>query len=230
MREERDRMQGNKVNVLIAGKSPIIRMGLAHALYAEPSLRVIRDFDGLCGVGKEISSAKADVAVIENSFAMWEVVDLIKKLDDACGIPILIVSERCDRLYVSSMLSAGAAGILITKEPSDHLVAAIRKIISGGTYLSETLSQKVMEATGENNWGGHLGIEQLSDRELQLLELMGMGYNTNEIGKKLHIGTKTVETHRRHIRQKLGSQNTSELLRRAISWVVQSQPQLSSCI
>lgn len=215
-------MQGEKIKVVIAGQSPVIRLGLVHTLYKDADVTVVREVDGLTEVMHVLASVEPDAAVIENSFAMWEAVDLLKKLNATCNVPILIVSERADRSYISSVLNAGAAGIFMTKEPLDQLVPSIRKVVSGGTYLSETLSQEIIETTGENYWDGQFGIDQLSERELQLFELMGMGYDTGEIGEKLHIGTKTVETHRRHIRQKLGSNNTSELLRKAISWVVQT--------
>ncbi len=217
-------MQEDKIKVVIAGQSPFVRIGLAHALYNEgASVRIIREVDGLSDVEQALTSVEPDVAVIENSFAMWEVVDLLKRLRATCSVPILVLSGQADRRYVESVLGAGAQGFFLSIEPLELLLPAIRKILNAGTYLSESLGQGVMQATHENDWGGQFGIDQLSEPELQIFELMGMGYDTNEIGEKLHIGASTVESHRRDMGQKFGINDTSELLRGAISWVIQTQ-------
>lgn len=218
-------MQRDKIKVVIAGQSPVIRLGLVHTLYKEADVMVVREVDGLSEVMHVLTSVEPDVAVIENSSVKWEVVGFLKKLKVSDSASILILSEGADKSYVESVLRAGARGLMLTKEPLDLLLPAIRKISNGGTYLSERLSQEVMEAADEKDWHGQFGIDQLSEREIQVFELMGMGYDTNEIGEKLHISTKTVETHRRHLRQKLDIRNTSALLRSAISWVVQTQRQ-----
>lgn len=221
-------MSGESIKIVIAGMSPIIRLGLVHTLYRERGFSVFREVDGLSDLAPELTSGEADIAVIENSFAKWEVVELLKSLRVFCNVPMLVVSARSDRAYVGTVLSAGANGIYMMGEPVDLLPRAIRKVLSGGTYLSASLNEEIVGAIANNEQGGQFGIEKLSERELQVFELMGMGYDTNEIGEQLHVGIKTVETHRRHIRQKLDAKNTSALLRRAISWVVQTQRQ-SAC-
>lgn len=223
--KEVNHMSGEEIKVVIAGMSPLIRLGLVHTLYKEQGFSVFREIDGLSDLTRKLTGDEADIAVIENSFAMWEVVDLLKKLTVICNVPILVVSERSDRSYVGSVLSAGAAGIYMMSEPADLLACAIRKVLSGGTYLSASLSRENGGTFADDEPGGQFGIERLSERELRVFELMGMGYDTKEIGEQLHVGSKTVETHRRHIRLKLDSKNTSALLRRAISWVVQTQRQ-----
>lgn len=222
-------MQEDRIKVVIAGQSPFVRMGLAHALYNEgANVRIIREVDGLSDVEQALTNIEPDVALIENSFAMWEVVELLKKLHAICSVPILVLSGQAERCYVESVLGAGARGFFLSIEPLELLLPAIRKILNGGTYLSERLSQEVMQATGENDWGGQFHIDQLSEPELKIFELTGLGYDTNEISERLHVSTNTVETHRRHIRQKFAINNTSELLRGAISWVVSTQRQVLS--
>lgn len=222
-------MQEDKIKVVIAGQSPFVRIGLAHALYNEgASVRIIREVDSLSDVEQALTNIEPDVAVIENSFATWEVVDLLKKLHAACSVPILVLSGQADRRYVESVLGAGARGFFLSIEPLELLLPAIRKILNGGTYLSERLSQEVMQATDENDWGGRFRIDQLSEPELQIFRLTGLGYDINEISEKLHISTDTVENHRRYTRQKLAINNTSEFLRRAISWVVSTLSQVAN--
>lgn len=221
-------MQRDKIKVVIAGQSPIIRLGLVHTLYNETEVTVVREIAGLFDVLQVLTSIKPDVAVIENSFAKWEVVDLLQRLGATSSVPILILAEGADQSYADSVLRAGARGLMLTSEPLGLLVPALRKVINGGAFLSESLRQENKEASAGRVSGGQFGIHKLSDRELQVFELMGTGYDTKEIGEKLHIGTKTVESHRRHIKQKLDFNNTSELLRSAISWVVQTRRQLVS--
>ena len=217
-----------EIRVLIAGRSPVIRLGLIQTLSREAGVTVVSEVDGLCDFVQVLTSVEPDVAIIENSFAKWETVDLLEELDDTSGIAIIVLSAAADSGYVETVLGAGAGGFLRSSESMECLLPAIRKVLSGGVYISHGLSREVLEGTEENGSRCCNGVDRLSEREFQIFELLGNGYDVNKIGEKLHIGTKTVEIHRRELILKLGISETNELTRRAITYVVQTHRLVSN--
>jgi DNA-binding NarL/FixJ family response regulator len=123
-----------------------------------------------------------------------------------------------ESIYAERVLRAGAAGYVMKQEATDKVLIALRKVLSGGIYLSERMSSKFMHQLvggGKVTANGSL-IERLSDRELEVFGLIGEGRGTRQIADQLHLSVKTVESHRAHIKEKLNLRSATELVHRAI--------------
>ena len=138
-------------------------------------------------------------------------------------IPILVVSMYEESLYGERVIQAGAMGYLNKHSASRNIVSAIRRILEGKHYLSEELSERLLL---QNMHGKHaaprIGVDKLSDRELEVFRLIGFGKTTIEIAAGLHLSVKTIETHRQKIKTKLNLRNTAELSREAAQWTMQN--------
>lgn len=131
-----------------------------------------------------------------------------------------MLSMHDEGLYAERALRAGARGYIMKEAAADHLVTAVRKILSGGIYLSEIIASKMIEQlSGVRGKTGATGIENLTDRELEVLALIGEGVATKNIADRLSISARTVEAHRAHIKEKLDFSDGAALVKYAVQWV-----------
>jgi DNA-binding NarL/FixJ family response regulator len=134
-------------------------------------------------------------------------------------ILILVVSMYDEDIYAERALRAGARGYLMKNEGGEKLIAAIRQVLSGKTYVSESLSAKILDGfSGRRHRGDDTTIGALTDCEFEVFQFIGQGLTTREIGERLRMSGKTVETHRLHIREKLRLKTGPELIRHAVRW------------
>jgi len=128
--------------------------------------------------------------------------------------------ERDETLYAERSLRAGARGYAMKDESPQNVLAAIRKVLSGALYVSDRMSARLLQQAISGHPGESGGsIERLGDRELEVLELIGRGLGTRQIANQLHLSVKTIESHRAHIKEKLGLKSASELTLYAVRWV-----------
>jgi len=136
---------------------------------------------------------------------------------------VLVLSVYEESLYARRALRAGARGYVRKEEPPAVILAAVRKVLQGGVYLSEDIEaqllSEIVRTDGRRQPGRRQDIRSLTDRELEVFEGIGRGMATRRIAEKLHLSRKTVETHRIRIRRKLGFQDSAELVRHAVRWV-----------
>lgn len=172
----------------------------------------------------EILKLKPDAAVIDISLPGMNGIELVKNLlHQLPELKILIVSRHDEELYAERALRAGAKGYLMKLEAGEILVSAVRQVLNGGLYLSDNIGNKLlMKLASGNAAKGDNPLDLLSDRELEVFELTGQGLSTREIGEKLHISVKTVESHRANIKEKLHLDTANELMRHAVRWVEES--------
>ena len=172
----------------------------------------------------EILELKPDAAVIDISLPGMNGIELVKNLlHQLPDLKILIVSRHDEELYAERALRAGAKGYLMKLEAGEVLVSAVRQIMNGGIYLSDKIGNKLlMKLTSGKSSKSDNPLDLLSDRELEVFELTGQGHSTREIGEKLHISVKTVESHRANIKEKLQIDSANELMRHAVRWVEES--------
>ncbi len=136
------------------------------------------------------------------------------------GLPILVISMHEESLYVERVLRAGGRGYIMKQEGGVKLMAAIRQVLSGRVYVSEKMSAKLLESFSvQSPQGGQSTMKKLTDREFEVLELLGGGKATREIAQQLHLSVKTVEVHRANIKRKLELKTAPELIRYAVQWV-----------
>ncbi|MCA9655427.1 MAG: response regulator transcription factor [Myxococcales bacterium] len=161
------------------------------------------------------------VAVVDLSLAGGSGIDLIKEISKRHPSVIVLVLTMHDELfYAERSLRAGARGYVMKGESTDEVLEAIRQVLKGEVYVSEHLqSVLVQRAADPSPNSPSSAVESLSDRELEVFELVGRGQPTREIAKQLSVSVKTVETHRHRIKEKLGLSSGTQMVRYAIRWV-----------
>lgn len=209
--------------VLIVDDHPIVREGIAQMLAQQPDLTI-------CGSAVDGASARRatreqapDVAVVDLSLGHESGLDLIPVLaEEAPTMPILILSMHDEALYAKRALQAGAHGYIMKHEGTDQLLRAIRTVLNGQIYVSAQINASLLRvftrAKEPNAIAPGLPTE-LSNRELQIYRLIGDGLSTKAIAERLFLSTKTVESHRAHIKQKLGLDSTTALVLHAAKWL-----------
>ncbi|WP_300932721.1 response regulator transcription factor [Prosthecobacter sp.] len=206
--------------IVLIDDHPIMRHGLAQLIRAEDGLDVI----GEAGSAREglevVANLKPDLAVIDLTLPDKNGLELVKDIRALHPSTLCIVLSMHDEtLYGERALRAGARGYVMKEEAADHLVTAIHKIISGGLYVSESLNARMLEQVTGTARSKATGMEALTDRELEILALIGKGVATKIIAAQLSISARTVEAHRAHIKEKLGMTDGAALVRYAVQWV-----------
>ncbi|MFV1969323.1 MAG: response regulator [Pirellulaceae bacterium] len=210
--------------VLIVDDHPAVREALSTQISRQRDLEVCGEAADLVDALKLFETEKPDVAVIDISLKTGNGIDLIKRIKDRNDdVRMLVWSMYNDSLYAERALRAGAMGYINKAHATDKIVEAIRHVLDGKIYVSEQIANKLLrQASGRANDLDRSSIDSLSNRELQVFELIGNGLTTAEIAEKLHLGVKTIETHRQRIKSKLNLQTTAELSREAVQWVLEN--------
>ena len=211
----------DRMKILIVDDHPIVRDGLIRLIQEEQDLTVCGQAEDAHQSLKAISESRPDIAIVDITLKSSDGIDLMKSIRSQYPkLPVLILSMHDEILYAERALRAGAQGYIMKQEASKKLMVAIHEILSGRIYCSDKISRRVMRkfARGKTDIKDS-PIDSLSDRELQVFRLIGCGYRTSEIAKKLYLSVKTIETYRTHIKEKLNLANSAELLRYAILWV-----------
>ncbi|MEX0741697.1 MAG: response regulator transcription factor [Phycisphaeraceae bacterium] len=212
-----------KSRVLIVDDHPIVRHGLAQLIDGASSLEVCGQVANASEALDAIRQMKPHVAVIDISLEGGNGLELIKQVKaEGCTTKMLVSSMHDELLYAERALRAGAMGYINKAEGTERIIEAIQQILDGRIYLSGPMTERVLHRMMRND--GKLGespIDTLSDRELEVFEMIGQGQTTKEIAKKLHLSPKTIETHREHIKTKLNLSNNNELVRHAVQWVLE---------
>ena len=206
--------------IVLIDDHPIMRHGLAQLVRAEEGLDVCGDAgsarEGLEVVGK----LKPDLAIIDLTLPDKNGLELVKDIRAAHpATQCLVLSMHDESLYGERSLRAGARGYVMKEEAAAHLINAIHKVLSGGLYVSETLNARMLEQVTGASRSKATGMDSLTDRELEILTLVGKGVATKNIATQLSISARTVEAHRAHIKDKLGITDGAALVRYAVQWV-----------
>ncbi|MEI8375502.1 MAG: response regulator transcription factor [Planctomycetota bacterium] len=205
--------------VLIVDDHPVVRQGLVLAIGREPDLEV-------CGEAADIEEALRlaeegypDVAIIDLSLDGEDGIELIDYVKSRwSSVKILVYSSHDEETYAGRVLRAGAMGYVSKREPMLNVVVAVRQILAGEIYLSPHMTTKLLQRAAVGKPLDYNPTETLSNRELQVFEMIGQGVNTIEIARKLELSPKTVESHRKVIKAKLHLQTAAQLSRRAFQW------------
>lgn len=214
-----------KKTVLIVDDHPVFRHGIASLINAEADLVVCGEAANAQLALAGMRSLKPDVALLDISLPGTNGVELIKLMKaEQPKLPLLVLSMHDESLYALRALRAGALGYVMKAEALNHVLTALRKVLKGDIYVSEKFSERLIFKAIQSIDGG-LGspVDKLSDRELEVLELLGRGFGTREIANELHLSVKTIETHRAHIKEKLGFKDAGEMVRFSIEWVAQEK-------
>jgi len=206
--------------ILIVDDHPIVCEGLAQLIIQEPDLEVVGTAaDALEGM-KKVEELKPDLVIADISLvgkSGIEMIGEIKAYDE--NMPVLALSMHTEALYVERTLRAGARGYVTKNDATNVIIKAIRKVLGGGIYLSEGMSDMLLDSLyGKRREQGTSAVGRLSVREFEVFRLIGQGMKNNQIAEVLGISTKTVDAHREHIKEKLRVRDSQELLRYALQW------------
>jgi DNA-binding NarL/FixJ family response regulator len=207
--------------VLVIDDHPIFRAGLVGLIKTEPELSVCGEAEDARQAMTAVQKLQPDIVLMDIGLPDKSGLDLLKDIHAALPeMPVLVISMHDETLFAERVLRAGGRGYLMKQEGPDKILQAIRKVISGKVSLSERASELLFDQMSSN---GHRKttspLAKLTDREFEVLRLIGMGKDTHEIADALHLSTKTVDTHRAHVRDKLGLKNPTELVHYATRWV-----------
>ncbi|RPI63221.1 MAG: DNA-binding response regulator [Planctomycetaceae bacterium] len=214
------------IKVFIVDDHPIIRQGLAQLIRQEPDMVYCGDAEDASDALKAIEQCQPDIALVDISLKTSNGIELIKDLRiRQPNLAILVLSMHDESFYAERVLRAGARGYVMKEEATERVVQAIRQILAGKIYLSEKMSASMLSKLVEGRSAAtSFPIDRLSDRELEVFELIGRGLGTRQIASKLHLSVKTIESHRANLKVKLQISSATELLRHAINWVQSEKP------
>ena len=207
--------------IVIVDDHPLFRKGLEQLIHSEDGFAVCGEANNAPEAMDVIRKLNPDLAIVDLSLPGANGIELIKNIRaEFSKLPILVLSMHDESLYALRALRAGAEGYVMKHEAMTNVIQAIREVFNGRPYLSPAMAAQVItkfanrQAEGETD-----AVERLSDRELEVLELIGKGNDVRQIAKALHLSPKTVETHRSHIKDKLDLKNSREVARFALQWL-----------
>jgi DNA-binding NarL/FixJ family response regulator len=213
---------GGPRRVLIVDDHPIVRQGLRRMIEPEADLTV-------CGEAQTEREARAaireltpDIVIVDISLAQGDGLELVRDIHAQLPeLAMLVLSMHDETIYAGRLLAAGASGYIMKQAASDQLLVAVRRVLDGGTYVSEALANTLVPPGREEGVRGGFAadpIERLSNRELQVLSLIGRGLSSREAAGTLGVSIKTVESHRQSLKRKLNLATNAQLLQFAINW------------
>ena len=207
--------------IVIVDDHPLFRKGLEQLINSSADGFAICGEAGDAAEGiTKIRQLKPDLVIVDLSLPGANGIELIKNIRaEFQKLPVLILSMHDESLYALRALRAGAQGYVMKQEALENVIGAIREVLAGRPYLSSEMSAKLITNFASGTSVPSNPTDQLSDRELEILELIGKGRDVHEIAKALHISRKTVETHRAHIKEKLNLRNAREVSRFATQWI-----------
>lgn len=210
-----------KTRILLVDDHPLMRKGLAMSIEAESDLEVVGQAADSEEALAQFDELDPDLAVVDVSLPGMNGLELIKHLlarkED---LITLVVSRHDESLYAERAIRAGAKGYVSKLQADEEIVQAVRQVIRGGIYLSDSLKDKMLfgAATGMKS-PMQSPLDVLSDRELEVFEMTGRGLPTREIAERMHLSIKTVESYRARIKAKLNLESGTELMQHAVRWV-----------
>ncbi len=213
--------------VLLVDDHPFMRAGLGQLIERQPDLEVGGEAGNPAEAFQQLARAKPDLVLTDLTMPGRSGLEFIKDLRAAHDdLAILVISMHDEAVYAERVIRAGARGYIMKEAGGENLLAAIRQVLRGEIYVSPRMASRLLEAlSGSRPRGSHSPIEQLSDREFEVFQLIGQGKSTRDIAAQLHLSTKTVDVHRSHIKEKLALTDTTALIRHAVRWVETQQTQ-----
>lgn len=213
-------LQKQKKKILIVDDHAFVRQGLRDFIEREADLSICGEAAGRIEALQLCKTASPHLVLIDLSLGGDSGIDLVK--DVAIQFPkikMLVLSMQDEMFYAERVLRVGAAGYVSKSAHPDRLIDAVRCVLDGGVYASEAVKQKIMKTVQQATIGSD-PVSGLSDRELAVFEMIGKGQGTVNIAEALHLSVKTVETYRARIKTKLDVNNSTELIQRAVQWLL----------
>lgn len=207
------------IRVFLVDDHPLVRHALRDAMRHESDMEVCGEADDREEALKGIAAAEPDLAIVDLRLRTSDGLELIRDLRDRHPkVLSLVLSMQDESLTAERAVRAGARGYISKQEAPRKIMEAVRKVLGGEIYWSEKAAAQIASKIASPSPAATSIADQLSDRELQVFELIGLGRSTQQIAESLHIDVSTVETYRARIKEKLNLKDGSELLQTAIRW------------
>jgi DNA-binding NarL/FixJ family response regulator len=206
--------------ILVVDDHPVTRYGLTQLINLEPDLIVCGEINEVSQALAAVESLKPDLVLTDISMPGKSGLELIKDIQALkSGTPVLVMSMHDEVIFAERALRAGGRGYIMKSEGGEKLLHALRQVLQGHIYVSEKMTGKFLGSLAAGSMHDNRAeIDCLSDREFEVFRSVGQGLTTREIGQRLHISPKTVDTHRAHIKEKLRLRTMPELSKYAIRW------------
>ncbi|WDP90236.1 MAG: response regulator transcription factor [Desulfobacter sp.] len=215
----------NRKKIFIVDDHPVFRKGLAQLINEEDDLAVVGEAESVNGAIDLLEKVKPDLAIVDITLKDRSGMDLIEYLREHYPhLPILVISMHDESLYAERVLRAGALGYITKQEMTADVVSAVRQVLWGKRYLSARMVDALLGkmVTGQGG-DGEQPVDILSNRELEVFQLIGQGFKRSEIANMLSLSVKTIGTYHESIKKKMNLKSATELMKHAVTWVQSHQ-------
>jgi DNA-binding NarL/FixJ family response regulator len=212
------------IRILIVDDHPLVREGLRLRIENESNMSVCGEIDNVDRAARAAASMKPDLVIVDLSLREGNGIDLIKRITGDCPkTRILVCSMHGDTDHATRSIAAGATGYVHKRESPERVIEAIHDVMDGQIYLCPNTTRQLVKPGDTGPGGGEdEKVAELTDRELEVLKLIGHGRSTGQIATELGLSVNTIDTHRRKLRKKLGFDSGPELVRFAVQWVLEN--------
>jgi len=226
--------ESQKSRTVVVEDHPVLCDGLKQLINNQPDLACVGVADNISDAKRLVEQCKPDLMILDLRLKGGDALDFIKTLRvEHPEVKVLVLSQYDELIFAERALRAGASGYIMKENATDEVLRAVRKVLAGELYFSDRVASALVQRTlREKPDNSRAGVERLSDREMQVFQLLGASYSPREIAEQFHLSRKTIETHCEKIKHKLSLHNAAELKQFARRWAVEnmtpSQPWVTS--
>ena len=213
-----------KSRIIVVEDHPVLLDGLRQLIGSQPDLACVGAADNTSDAKRVVEQSKPDLMVLDLRLKAGDALELIKSVRvEHPQLKMLVLSQYDELIFAERALRAGASGYIMKENATDEVLRAVRKVLAGELYFSERVAAAVLQRTlREKPSASRAGVEALSDREMQVFQLLGASYRTREIAEQFHLSRKTIETHCEKIKHKLNLHTAAELKEFARKWATEN--------
>jgi DNA-binding NarL/FixJ family response regulator len=219
-----NRQAERKSRIIVVEDHPLLCAGLMQLIGSQPDLACAGVADNTSDAKRLVERGKPDLMLLDLRLKGGDPIELIKSLRvEHPKVKVLVLSQYDELIFAERALRAGAFGYIMKENAADEVMRAVRKVLAGELYFSDRVAAAVVQRTlREKPSGSRIGVESLSDREMQVFQFLGASYSAREIAEQFHLSPKTVQTHCEKIKHKLSLHNVAELKQFARKWVAEN--------
>jgi len=223
---KQNQVKDNRKRVLLVDDHAVVRYGIAQLINQQSDLVVCGEEEDAAKALSAITNLKPDIVIADISLKDSSGLELMRNIKaQYAGLPVLVVSAHEESVYAEIAFRAGALGYLMKGDALEKVLTALRRVLSGNIYVSDALAARMLQQQVRGAADpGESPVDGLSDRELEVFQLIGQWKKTKEIAQALHLSIKTIEYYREQIKQKLNLKNAAELTQHATAWVQRENP------
>ncbi|PYL09130.1 MAG: DNA-binding response regulator [Verrucomicrobia bacterium] len=213
-----------KSRIIVVEDHPVLLDGLRQLIGSQPDLACVGVADNTSDAKRVVEQSKPDLMVLDLRLKAGDALELIKSVRvENPQLKMLVLSQYDELIFAERALRAGASGYIMKENATDEVLRAVRKVLAGELYFSERVAAAVLQRTlREKPSASRAGVEALSDREMQVFQLLGASYSSREIAEQFHLSRKTIETHCEKIKHKLNLHTAAELKEFARKWATEN--------